>query len=123
MADIISKACDFKVLRRKKTEACGLPVPNNEPTPVTVGTTRYLMDLCAKHQESLIAALQPYTSIASDTQQRNGTAVRKAIQGADGRPFTTKDVRLWLQAQGREVPEAGRLPQALLVEYQEAHGG
>jgi hypothetical protein len=34
--------------------------------------------------------------------------------------FTTKDVREWLQAQGRDVAPSGRLPEAVLKEYERA---
>lgn len=120
MADVVNKACDVKVRRGSKKVACGKAVPNNEPTPVTIGTTKYLMDLCEEHQAAMMSALEPYTSVASDVQQRRGTVVRKAIQGKRG-AFTTKDVRNWLKEQGREVTETGRLPNEVIQEYVEAH--
>jgi hypothetical protein len=120
VADVIKKACDFKIRRGSKKVACGNDVPGNEPTPVTIGTTKYLMDLCEEHKAALETALEPYTSIASDVQQRRGTVVRKAIQGQRG-AFTTKDVRNWLKQQGREVTETGRLPNEVIQEYMDAH--
>lgn len=120
MADVVLKTCDFKVDKRR-TKACGNPVPDNEPTPVTIDTTRFLMDLCDEHKQALREALLPFTSVAHDTQQRRGTQVRKAVQTKGGQTFTTKDVRMWLQEQGREVPSAGRLSQDLLEEYKNAH--
>lgn len=123
MAEKTSRYCDFVQHRKGKADnVCGQPVPDDEPTPVTLGTTRYLIDLCAEHQEALKADLLPYTSLAHDTQQRRGTAVRKAIQGKAG-AFTTKDVREWLKAQGRPVTDTGRLSNDLIQEYQEAHNG
>jgi hypothetical protein len=115
-----SRFCDFVRITGRKKEGCGKPVPNDEPTAVTVGTTRYLMDLCAEHQEGLDQALQPYVSVAHKAQRREGTNVREALQGKKG-AFTTKDVRNWLKEQNREVPETGRLPNEVIREYQEAH--
>lgn len=123
MAQIVMKACDFDVKKGRKTEKCGQQVPDNEPTYLTEGTTRYSMDLCAEHQQLMREVLLPFTSIAFDTQRRMGTQVRKAIQTKSGKAFTTKDVRTWLQEQGRDVPESGRLPKDLIEEYANAHGG
>lgn len=121
MADVVMKTCDFKVTRNRAKAPCGQAVPNNEPTPITVGTTRFLMDLCQEHIDKLHAALEPYTSIAHDTQKRTGTQVRKAIASKRGLAFTAADVRKWLQEQGREVSGTGRLPEHLIREYQDAH--
>jgi hypothetical protein len=119
--DKVSKFCDLKVTRRRDKVACGQPVPDDQPTYVTFGTTRYGIDLCAEHQETLTKSLQPYLDVASDAQMRTGTHVRKALQGRGGKPFTTKDVREWLASEGREVPARGRLPEDILREYEQAH--
>ena len=37
-----------------------------------------------------------------------------------GVPYTSKDVRNWLRAQGRTVHPVGRLPNSLLREYERA---
>lgn len=121
MAEKISRYCDFEVTRKRQKQECGNPVPNDEPTAFTVGTTRYLMDLCEEHQETLGDTLAPFIAIAHDAQQRRGTQVRKAIQGKEG-AFTVKDVREWLKAQGRDVPPTGRLPNSVIEEYQAAQG-
>lgn len=120
MADVVMKKCDFKVTRKREKVACGQDVPNNEATPVTLGTTRYLMDLCQDHIDALNAAVDPFISIAHDAQKRVGTQVTKAIQGKRG-AFTAQDVRKWMKEQGREVSETGRLPENLIREYQDAH--
>ncbi|MER5754402.1 histone-like nucleoid-structuring protein Lsr2 [Streptomyces sp. NPDC002088] len=121
MADVVSKTCDKKVQRGRKKVVCGQAVPDNEPTAITVGTTRYLMDLCQEHQDELLSAVEPFTSIAHDAQKRLGTQVRKAIKGRGGKAFTAADVREWLKEQGREVSGTGRLPSDLIREFEEAH--
>jgi phage terminase Nu1 subunit (DNA packaging protein) len=120
MADVVMKKCDFRVTRKREKVACGQDVPDNEATPITVGTTRYLMDLCQEHIDHMHEVLEPFTSIASDTQKRTGTQVRRAIKGKRG-AFTTADVRKWLQEQGRDVSHTGRLPEDLLREFEDAH--
>lgn len=121
MGERVSKFCDVKVKRGRSTQKCGQDVPNDESTALTVGTTRYLMDLCQEHIDDLNANLDPFISIAHDAQKRTGTQVRKALVGKHG-AFTTADVRKWLHEQGREVSNTGRLPGDLIREYQDAHG-
>jgi hypothetical protein len=119
MGEQMTRFCDVKVKGRKTP--CGQPVPDNEPTHITYGTTRFSMDLCDEHKLKLEAAIQPYTDIAHDTAKRMGTVVRKAVATKRGTAFTTKDVRKWLEEQGREVSSTGRLPDHLIKEFQEAH--
>jgi hypothetical protein len=120
MGERVSKFCDIKVKKGRTEAACGKPVPDDEATPVTVGTTRYLMDLCQEHQDKLNDVLLPFISVAHDAQKRTGTQVRKALRGKRG-AFTTADVRKWLTEQGREVSHTGRLPEDLIREYEDAH--
>lgn len=121
MADVLRKTCDMVVKRGRRKERCEKPVPDDEPTPLTIGTTKYLMDLCQQHQKELHGAIQPFLDIAHDARKRTGTQVRKAVLDLDGHVFTAKDVRNWLRDQGRPVPDAGRLPQSAYDEYVAAH--
>jgi hypothetical protein len=117
----VDKFCDFKVKRGRKSETCGQDVPNNEATAITLGTTRYFMDLCLDHQQLMIGALEPFTSVAHNTEKRVGTQVLKAIKGRGGQTFTAADVRQWLKEQGREIAHTGRIPTDLIREFEAAH--
>jgi hypothetical protein len=117
----VDKFCDFKVKHGRKTETCGQDVPGNEATAITVGTTRYFMDLCRDHQQLMVGALEPFTSIAHNTEKRVGTQVLKAIKGRGGQTFTAADVRQWLKEQGREIAHTGRIPTDLIREFEAAH--
>jgi hypothetical protein len=117
----VDKFCDFKVKRGRKTETCGQDVPKNEATAITYGTTRYFMDLCEEHQQLLLDSLNPFTSIAHNTEKRVGTQVLKAIRGKGGQTFTAADVRAWLKDQGREISSTGRIPTDLIKEFEAAH--
>jgi hypothetical protein len=117
----VDKFCDFKVKRGRKTEACGQDVPNNEATAITHGTTRYFMDLCDEHKQLMSEVLEPFTSIAHNTEKRVGTQVLKAIKGRGGQTFTAADVRVWLKEQGREISSTGRIPVDLIREFEAAH--
>jgi hypothetical protein len=121
VADVVQKKCDFKFHRGTRRESiCGKDVPRNEPTVFSVGPTRYEVDLCEEHQETLREDLEPYTEIAHKAEQRMGKVVRKAIRGKEG-VFTTKDVRAWLREQGEDVAEAGRVSNEQIERYMKAH--
>jgi hypothetical protein len=79
------------------------------------------MDLCLDHQQLMVGALEPFTSVAHNTEKRVGTQVLKAIKGRGGQTFTAADVRLWLKEQGREIAHTGRIPTDLIREFEAAH--
>lgn len=114
MQEVILR-CDFE----EKGSKCGLVVPDNRTTTFALDAVSYEADLCAKHKKVFEACMQPVMSIARPTTSRAGKAVRQALKGKKG-TFTTKDVRKWLQDQGREVSPTGRIPNALIEEYKEA---
>lgn len=114
------RKCDAPVGR--KGNHCGEHVPDGKPFLFTVGGVEYAADLCDKHREAFRDAISVYVEVAHPVRTRNGAAVRAAIKGGKaGVVFTTKDVRTWLQAQGRDVPGSGRLSNALIEEYKAAH--
>lgn len=117
----VDKFCDYKVKSGRKLVSCGKDVPDQQDTAVTLGTTRFFMDLCLEHQKLLTKALDPFTSIAHNTEKRVGTQVLKAIRGRGGKTFTAADVRVWLREQGREISPTGRIPTDLLKEFEAAH--
>ncbi|RZU36038.1 Lsr2 protein [Streptomyces sp. BK022] len=122
MGERVRKFCDRKVKRGRKAEVCGQDVPNDESTVFQIGTTRYEADLCQEHQDEMLEAMEPYTSIAHTARKRVGTQVRKAIQGKGGQAFTAQDVRQWLREErGYDVPDTGRLTKAWIEEFEAAH--
>lgn len=106
--------------RLVRNQPCGAPV-EERTTFVGRDSITYSLDLCEKHVLDFDKALQPFIEIADPIKAKTGSAVRKALKGkGGGKPFTTKDVRNWLIEQGRDVPASGRLPNALIEEYQAA---
>lgn len=116
MQEVIRR-CDLLVNGKR----CGERVPDDSPTSFAVNSTTYEMDLCATHYQDFYEALEPYLGVAEPTKTRAGRAVRRAIRGQTG-AFTTKDVRQWLQEQGRDVSPTGKIANALVEEYKVAHG-
>lgn len=82
----------------------------------------YKADLCAKHQQDFENAISSFLHLAEPTTARVGTAMRKAMRGQKG-SFTTKEVRDWALAQGRDVAPSGRLPNALIEDFKQAQRG
>lgn len=117
MQEVIRR-CDYQV---SKGKVCGEKVPDNAPTEFAVDAVNYEADLCAAHKKEMLTAMKSFLDIASPTKTRAGRAVRSAIRGKKG-TFTTKDVRAWLQEQGREVSPTGRIPNDLIEEYKVAQG-
>ena len=120
MADvIIEKRCDFKT----DYEACGKIVPNNLATEFAVAPDSWAGDLCAEHRKALIDALAPYVAISRRSRAIaavNGRG-RKVLRGKGGKAFTTSDVRAWMQEQGKPVSTGGRVPNAAIEEFIQAH--
>lgn len=105
-----------------KGKRCEERIPDDEPTNFTFRDVGYKADLCAKHQEDFEKAISSFLHIAEPTTARAGTAMRKAMRGKKG-AFTTKEVREWAQAQGRDVSSSGRLPNAMIEEFRQAQRG
>jgi len=105
-----------------KGNRCGERVPNDEPTRFVIDGVGYEADLCEKHHEDFNRAVASFLHIAEPTTARAGNAMRKAMRGKKG-AFTTKDVREWAAAQGRDVPASGRLPNAMIEEYKQSQRG
>jgi|SRR5881396_489643 len=106
-----------------KGKRCGERVPGDEPTRFMFEDVGYEADLCDKHRDEFQASIQAVLHIAEPTTARAGSAMRKAMRGKKGITFTTKEVREWAIAQGREVPPSGRLPNTLINEFKEVQRG
>lgn len=108
--------------RRGGMEPCGERVPGDTPQIFGLGPKQYEGDLCEKHAGDLHNCLAPFIAVAHENRSRTSQNVRASLKGKKGE-FTTKDVRKWLEEQGREVAPSGRLPNELIEEYRTAHVG
>jgi hypothetical protein len=80
----------------------------------------YEIDLSARHNEELRAALGIYVAHA---RKLGGAARRTSSRG--GRKASTIDnvaVRAWARENGYDIKERGRVPADLVVKYREAKG-
>ena len=118
MSQEVVRHCDMPV--GKKGNTCGERVPDDEPMLFSFEGQDLEVDLCERHREVMARAFAPFVAIAKSKQTPARKSVRQVLQGKSGK-FTTKDVRRWLQEQGREVAPSGRLPNELIQEYVDAH--
>lgn len=116
----VVRRCDMPVKRKGQEEVCGERVPGDIPVIFSLDSTQYEGDLCEKHQEDLRNTLAPFIAVSRAARSRASQNVRSALKGKKG-AFSTKDVRKWLEEQGREVAPAGRLPNEVIEEYRLAH--
>lgn len=120
MQEIIRR-CDLPVKRGRETAPHGEVVSDDLPTSFALEGVAYESDLCDEHKQELRDCLAKF--IAASTEVRSssgGSGVRRALKGKKG-GFTTKDVRQWMQEQGRDVAPSGRLPNEVIEEYRAAH--
>jgi hypothetical protein len=83
----------------------------------------FVIDLSAENAARLRDTLAQFVGHARRTggRKQRGKAVAAATNGsANGMP-DTHAVREWARNQGETVAERGRVPQALVIRFQEAH--
>lgn len=84
----------------------------------------FVIDLSADNAGRLRDALAEYVGHARRVGNRKSKATSAA--GRRSAAVTAADnqaIREWARSQGETVAERGRLPHALVVKFQDAHGG
>jgi len=122
MSEEIVKRCDYKVGRGRNIHPHGEVV--QESTRFRIDGREFVVDLCDEHKDSLMQCVTPFVEIsrrAGSSLPRNARG-RAVMRAKGGVTFTTKDVREWLQGQSQPVSESGRIPNAMIDAYKEAHG-
>lgn len=81
----------------------------------------YRIDLSGKNAKKLRAAIEPFREKArraGGRKQRkgSGTATVKAHDKAEA-----QRIRDWARAEGHQISDRGRIPQSLVIQFQEAH--
>ena len=116
----VTRLCDWPATPRSKKK-CGNEVGDDQPTQFTWETVEYELDVCEKHRPEVMSApLQTIIEVATPTTVKTGSVTRKALSGRKGKAFTTAQVREWAIEQGYDVSPTGRLPNALVDEFQDA---
>ena len=88
-----------------------------ETLSFTVGNNAYEIDVCAAHADELRGKLQPYVDHAR--RPSGGPQRRRGRRSADR--AHTAEIRAWAKKQGYEISERGRIPAAVVTEYESSH--
>ncbi|OLF16553.1 histone-like nucleoid-structuring protein Lsr2 [Actinophytocola xanthii] len=93
--------------------------PAEETVAFALDGAEFEIDLSAENASRLRDALAEFVGHARRTGGRKQRGKAAAAQG-NGKP-DTHAVREWARSQGETVAERGRVPQALVIKFQEAH--
>lgn len=80
----------------------------------------FVIDLSSDNAARLRDTLAQYVGHARRTGGRKQRGAAPAVVATNGKP-DTHAVREWARNQGETVAERGRVPQALVIRFQEAH--
>jgi hypothetical protein len=81
----------------------------------------YTIDLSKKNAAAMAKALKPYLDAATKVTRRASRARRAGSSRAAGPRKDLAAVREWARGQGLEVSDRGRVPAAVVEQYDAAH--
>ncbi len=107
----------------KVTVVCDLPhdgeVEGEETVSFSFDGTAYEIDVCAKHAKELRDKVSPFVDHARKASGA-GVGRRRRTRGGPGRERSA-EIRAWAKQRGYKVNERGRIPAAIVAEYDAAH--
>ncbi len=94
----------------------------DETVSFAVDGVEYEIDLSAENAARLRDAFAEYVGHARRIggRKKTGPVAKVVPTTSNGKP-DTQAVREWARSQGETVAERGRVPQALVIRFQEAH--
>ncbi|MFI7674340.1 Lsr2 family protein [Actinophytocola sp. NPDC049390] len=94
----------------------------DETVTFALDGVEFEIDLSADNAARLRDTLAEFVGHARRVggRKQRGTATPKVPATGNGKP-DTQAVREWARSQGETVAERGRVPQALVIRFQEAH--
>lgn len=95
--------------------------PAEESVSFAIDGVEFVIDLSTDNAARLRDTLAEFVGHSRRTggrKQRGGSTTAATNGKPDGQA-----VREWARSQGEAVAERGRIPQALVMRFQEAHGG
>lgn len=106
----------------------GDDTPGTETISFSVDGGAYEIDACDAHAADLRDAFAPFVGAArragggaGRSSGRRGSSGRVSRGGVGGDRQRTADIRGWARNQGLKVPDRGRLPGAIIEQYESAH--
>jgi hypothetical protein len=105
------------------TVVCDLPhdgeVESAETVSFAFDGTAYEIDVCADHAKELREEFSEYVGHARRVSGGAGTRRRRSRSGANRE--RSAEIRAWAKQHGHKVSERGRIPAAVIAEYEAAH--
>ena len=105
------------------TVVCDLPhdgeTEGTETVSFAFDSTGYEIDVCAKHAKDLREKFGKYVEHARRASSGAGGRRRRARSGP-GRERSS-EIRAWAKQHGHKVSERGRIPAAIIAEYDSSH--
>jgi hypothetical protein len=80
----------------------------------------YEIDLSTENADKLRTALQPFMEKGSRQTRQTGSRGVKPVRNSSNRE-RSHEIREWAKNQGLKVNERGRIPAAVIEQYQAAH--
>lgn len=96
----------------------------DETVAFALDGVEFLIDLSTENAARLRDSMAEFVGHArkvGGAKRVKGAAPRKSSTNGD-KP-DNQAIREWARSQGENIAERGRIPQALVVRFQEAHGG
>jgi len=105
------------------TVVCDLPhdgeVEGTETLSFAFDGTAYEIDVCAAHAKDLREKFGKYVEHARRVAGGGGGRRRRSRSGP-GRERSS-EIRAWAKQRGHQVSERGRIPAAIIAEYESSH--
>lgn len=105
------------------TVVCDLPhdgeIEGSETVSFGFDGTAYEIDVCSAHAKELREKFGQYTEHARRASGVAGGRRRRARTGP-GRERSS-EIRAWAKQRGHKVSERGRIPAAIIAEYESTH--
>ena len=93
--------------------------PATETVRFALAGAAYEIDLCEVHVSRLRDSMAPYVGAAR--RATGGGSRSKRGHARSGRSSRAGEIRDWARRQGMDVPKRGRIPAAIVEEYEAAH--
>jgi hypothetical protein len=100
--------------------------PATTSVEIGYGKRRFVLDLCAKHQEEVETKMQSFISAASGTRRPAVHTTTRRPRERRARPETAPtspslaEIRAWAKTQGYQVADRGRIAAEVTAAYEAA---
>ena len=106
------------------TVVCDLPhdgeVEATETVSFAFDGTAYEIDVCSMHAKDLREKFGQYVEHARRVSSAGPRTGRRRSRSGPGRERSS-EIRAWAKQRGHKVSERGRIPAAIIAEYESSH--